>query len=90
MSLGADSVLVEAEQFETHGGWVLDQQFMDLMGSPFMLAHGMGTPVEDAKTTVDFQNPGKSHLFLQNDTVFIFIIKRRQLLYLLIQSFLNL
>ncbi|MDG2105774.1 MAG: FAD-dependent oxidoreductase [Pirellulaceae bacterium] len=65
MSLEADSVLVEAEQFETHGGWVLDQQFMDMMGSPFMLAHGMGTPVEDAKTTVDFQNPGTYQVWVR-------------------------
>jgi hypothetical protein len=55
----ADTVFVEAEQFEDHGGWVLDQQFMDLMGSPFLLAHGMGTPVDDATTTLNFATPGK-------------------------------
>ncbi|MEM8710533.1 MAG: FAD-dependent oxidoreductase [Planctomycetota bacterium] len=46
------SVLVECEAFEELGGWVLDQQFMDLMGSPFLLAHGMGVPVADATTRV--------------------------------------
>ncbi len=51
-------VLVEAESFESWGGWVNDQQFMDLMGSPFLLAHGMGTPVADAKTSVEFTEPG--------------------------------
>jgi signal peptidase I len=30
----ADTVLVEAESFEDLGGWVVDQQFMDQMGSP--------------------------------------------------------
>jgi hypothetical protein len=52
-------VLVETEAFEVKGGWVLDQQFMDLMGSPYLLAHGMGTPVEDAVTTVEFPRPGE-------------------------------
>ena len=39
------SVLVETESFAEKGGWVLDQQFMDQMGSPFLLAHGLGRPV---------------------------------------------
>ena len=32
-----DPVLVEAESLATKGGWVVDQQFMDQMGSPFLL-----------------------------------------------------
>ena len=47
-----DVLFLEAEAFEDLGGWVLDQQFMDLMGSPYLLAHGMGTPVADAVTSV--------------------------------------
>ncbi len=43
-------VLVEAESFALLGGWVIDQEFVDQMGSPFLMAHGMGTPVEDART----------------------------------------
>ena len=38
-------VLVEPESFDETGGWVVDQQFMDLMGSPYLLAHGLGEPV---------------------------------------------
>lgn len=60
-----DVVLVEAESFDSWGGWVNDQQFMDLMGSPFLLAHGMGTPVEDAKTQVEFSQPGKYHVWVR-------------------------
>ncbi len=52
----ADSVLLEAESFETCGGWVLDQQFMDIMGSPYLLAHGLGEPVADASTRVRFSS----------------------------------
>ena len=48
---GEETVEVEAEWFEDYGGWVNDTQFMDQMGSPYLLAHGMGKPVADAKTT---------------------------------------
>lgn len=45
----AAGLMVEAENFASKGGWVVDQQFMDLMGSPYLLAHGLGCPVADAK-----------------------------------------
>ncbi len=41
---------IEAESFETLGGWVIDQQSMDQMGSAYVMAHGMGVPVADAET----------------------------------------
>lgn len=49
---------VEAENFDEPGGWVIDQQFMDYMGSPFLLAHGMGIPVADARTKIVFPETG--------------------------------
>ncbi len=42
--------LFEAESFEHLGGWVIDNQAASVMGSPYLLAHGMGIPVEDATT----------------------------------------
>lgn len=51
-------VLVEAESFARLGGWVIDPQFMDVMGSPYLLAHGLGRPVADATTEVQFPSPG--------------------------------
>lgn len=51
-------VLVEAEAFKDLGGWSVDQQFMDVMGSPFLLAHGLGKPVASARTTVTIPQPG--------------------------------
>ena len=42
------AILLEAESFPELGGWVVDQEFMDQMGSPFVLAHGLGRPVADA------------------------------------------
>ena len=48
----AATVLVEAESFADHGGWSLDTQFIREMGSPYLLAHGLGRPVADATTKV--------------------------------------
>ena len=42
------NVLVEAESFDQTGGWVVDQQFIDIMGSSYLLAHGLGIPVKNA------------------------------------------
>ncbi len=49
------SVLVEAENFTVKGGWSVDQQFMDQMGSPYLLAHGIGVPVEDATADIELE-----------------------------------
>ena len=40
------------------GGWSLDAQFMDVMGSPYLLAHGLGVRVTDAKAYVSFPEQG--------------------------------
>jgi hypothetical protein len=63
--LAAQTVLIEAEGFDDPGGWVIDQQFMDRMGSPYLLAHGLGTPVEDAMTTVDFPSAGAYRVWVR-------------------------
>ncbi len=59
------SVMVEAEAFGQPGGWVVDQQSMDVMSSAFLLAHGMGVPVADATTTLAFPYPGKYRLWVR-------------------------
>ena len=58
-------VLVEAESFDTHGGWKLDTQFIENMGSPYLLAHGLGRPVADATKTVRFPERGKYRVFVR-------------------------
>ncbi|MCX6906780.1 MAG: FAD-dependent oxidoreductase, partial [Verrucomicrobia bacterium] len=60
----AQQVLIEAESFKDHGGWVLDTQFVDIMGSPYLLAHGLGKPVKDATTTVAFPSTGTYKVFV--------------------------
>ncbi|MBQ7813926.1 MAG: FAD-dependent oxidoreductase, partial [Thermoguttaceae bacterium] len=54
---------VEAESFADRGGWVLDTQAMDVMGSPYLLAHGIGVPVADAKTTLRFPKAGEYKVY---------------------------
>ena len=61
----AHDVLVEAESFENHGGWKLDTQFITEMGSPYLLAHGLGRPVDDATTSVEFPAAGKYRVFVR-------------------------
>ncbi len=61
----AADLLVEAESFQNHGGWVLDTQFIELMGSPYLLAHGLGRPVKDATTEVEFPAPGTYHVYVR-------------------------
>ena len=64
-SLHAATLLVEAESFTEKGGWVVDQQFMDLMGSPYLLAHGLGSPVENASTNVQLPENGTYYIFVR-------------------------
>ena len=56
---------LEAEAFELKGGWVVDQQSMDVMGSPYLMAHGMGSPVEDARTRVLVPKSGTYHIWIR-------------------------
>ncbi len=58
-------LFVEAESFADHGGWKLDTQFIDEMGSPYLLAHGLGKPVTDARTSVTFPQPGGYHVWVR-------------------------
>ena len=58
-------VLVETENFTNKGGWVVDQQSMDVMGSPYLMAHGMGIPVKDATTLVKLKKAGTYRVFVR-------------------------
>ena len=63
--LEAATVLVEAESFKNPGGWVLDTQFIESMGSPYLMAHGLGTPVADATTTVKLPQAGNWRVWVR-------------------------
>lgn len=64
-SAPASPVLVEAEAFSQRGGWVVDPQFMDQMGSPYLLAHGLGRPVADATTEVTLPAAGTYRVWVR-------------------------
>lgn len=53
------NLFLEAEQFAELGGWVIDTQCVPAMGSPYLMAHGIGKPVADAVTTVSLA-PGQT------------------------------
>ncbi|MEM9412355.1 MAG: FAD-dependent oxidoreductase, partial [Planctomycetota bacterium] len=59
------SYLLEAEQFTDLGGWDVDQQSLDQLGSCYVLAHGLGVPVKDAKTTLKIDKPGQYKVWVR-------------------------
>ncbi|MGI6212538.1 MAG: FAD-dependent oxidoreductase [Anaerovoracaceae bacterium] len=58
--------LLEAEHFMDYGGWSLDSQFEDEMGSPYLLAHGIGVPCEDAVTNVMIPETGEYRVWVRS------------------------
>jgi len=60
-----NKLLVEAENFEEKGGWLVDPQFVEQVGSPYLLAHGLGEPVKNAKTPLTFTETGKYHVWVR-------------------------
>ncbi len=47
----AQEIFIEAESFRELGGWVIDQQSMESLHSAYIMAHGMGRSVANAKTS---------------------------------------
>lgn len=61
----SQEILIEAESFDDIGGWVVDPQFEQQMGSPYLMAHGMGIKVRNAKTKVNFNEYGDYHIWVR-------------------------
>ncbi|MDN5200316.1 FAD-dependent oxidoreductase [Fulvivirgaceae bacterium BMA10] len=61
----AQQVLIEAESFIDKGGWVVDPQFVEQMGSPYLMAHGLGVPVKNASTEIQFKKKGTYHVWVR-------------------------
>ncbi len=60
-----NSVLLLASMFAERGGWTADQQFIDLMGSTYLLAHGLGIRVDDASTEMEIPSDGEYNVFVR-------------------------
>lgn len=56
-------IWIEAESFCHKGGWLIDQQSMETIHSAYLMAHGMGVPVEDAYTDVEIEESGKYYVW---------------------------
>lgn len=61
----ASGVLVEAAAFADRGGWQLDTQHYQQMGGCYLLAHGMGKPVANAKTRFALPQSGTWHVWVR-------------------------
>nr|MCU0781096.1 FAD-dependent oxidoreductase [Akkermansiaceae bacterium] len=64
-SSAAEVIWQEAEAFRQTGGWSNDSQHVDLMGSPYLLATGVGHPVADAVTGVKVPRAGRYRLWVR-------------------------
>ena len=53
------TIFVEAESLAQWGGWKLDTAFTNIVGSPYLLAHGLGKPVTDATGVIKVAEAGE-------------------------------
>ena len=60
-----NSIYASASTFEEKGGWISDPQFMEQMGSSYLLAHGLGRPVADAHTRIIVPQQDAYHLYVR-------------------------
>ena len=63
MAGAGDPIWLETERFDDYGGWTNDTQFIDQMGSPYLMAIGLGEPVDDAVTSLTLPQPGRYRLW---------------------------
>ncbi|VGO17470.1 hypothetical protein PDESU_06066 [Pontiella desulfatans] len=59
-------IWVDAEDFDDYGGWWMDTQFVPQMGSPYLIAAGIGKPVADARTTLTIPQAGPWRLWVRS------------------------
>ena len=56
------NIFLETEQFDSLGGWTVETQCREAMGSFWIFAHGCGRPVADASTSFETDHPAKWHV----------------------------
>ncbi|MGE4488710.1 MAG: FAD-dependent oxidoreductase [Kiritimatiellales bacterium] len=61
-----DTIWIDAVAFQSFGGWLLDTQFVHLMGSPYLIAAGIGSPVKDAQAKFDVFEPGNYQVWVRS------------------------
>ena len=61
-----EAVWLEAELFPEKGGWVVDSQFLETVGSSYLLAAGLGPPVGEAWTAFSVVRPGTYAVWIRS------------------------
>ncbi|QHI69942.1 FAD-dependent oxidoreductase [Tichowtungia aerotolerans] len=56
----------DAADFQNYGGWALDTQFAGFMGSSYLIAHGTGTPVNDAVLEIPDVTAGRYRIWVRS------------------------
>mgnify|MGYP001298681893 CR=1 FL=1 len=75
-----NSVMALATRFKDKGDWTVEQQFVLQMGSSYLFAHGLGTPLaKDAKTEIEIPEEGDYRLWVRtkNWTGILFSVQQR-------------
>jgi hypothetical protein len=55
----AETIWIEAESLGDRGGWFIDTQPTQTVGSPYLMAHGLGKPVADAAGTLEIRKAAR-------------------------------
>lgn len=58
-----DCIFIEAESLNNHGGWVVDTASAETIGSAYLMAHGMGIPVDDAYGEIHIPSDGEYYVW---------------------------
>ena len=66
VELEPGTLWIDVEDFDEYGGWWMDTQFVPRMGSPYLIAAGLGQPVENASTKVSIPVASMYRLWVRN------------------------
>lgn len=56
-------LLLPTSSFDEKGGWIVDNEFILNMGASYLLAHGLGNPVKNAKKTITAKESGFYYVY---------------------------
>ena len=59
------SIFLETETVDSLGGWTIETQCREAMGSFWIFAHGCGRPVEDASTRISIEHNAYWHVWVR-------------------------
>ncbi|MFO7870217.1 MAG: FAD-dependent oxidoreductase [Kiritimatiellia bacterium] len=59
-----DIIWIDTSEFRDYGGWTLDTQFTHHIGSPCLMAVGIGDPVADARHELEIPADGRYRLWV--------------------------